>query len=426
VVPQTAGMAEIVRAELGLFERARDGLREGAFVTRARARLWSSALLIGFAAAIFWLAATAHGANDYSGRPLGTDFSSFYSAGHLVLEGHPEAPFDPARQLHAEQQLFGKSTPFYAWAYPPIFFLVTAPLAALPYLPALAVWQFATLLLYLAGIALLLRRGFDLAADRTVLLVVLAFPAVFVNLTHGQNAFLTTALFGFALVMLDERPIVAGIFFGLLAYKPQFGLMIPVVLAATGRWRTFASAAVTVLMLVALTTLLFGADVWHAFFASIGFADREILDKGAVGYDKMQGTFAAARLLGGSTTVAYAAQCAVGVLIAIALVWLWRGPASPQIKGAALCIATLLVTPFCLDYDLVLLAVPIAWLALDGHAHGFLPWEKTALCALWLLPFVSRVVGSAVHVPLGAPVLMLGFAVALRRAYAIRRVEKFA
>ena len=47
------------------------------------------------------------------------------------------------------------------------------------------------------------------------------------------------ALIAFALVQLDRRPVLAGILFGLLAYKPQFGLMIPLVLIATQRWRAF-------------------------------------------------------------------------------------------------------------------------------------------------------------------------------------------
>jgi len=68
--------------------------------------------------------------------------------------------------------------------------------------------------------------------------------------------------------------------------------------------------------------------------------------------------------------------------------------------------------------DLVILALPIAWLALDGKARGFLTWEKSVLFALWILPLVSRATGSALHIPLGAPILMLGFAMAIRRAMA--------
>ena len=102
-------------------------------------------------------------------------------------------------------------------------------------------------------------------------LLALAFPAVFVNLGHGHNGFLTAALFGFALVQPRPRPIVAGILFGLLAYKPQFGLMIPLVLAATGRWRTMLAAAATVAALALAATLAFGIETWRAFFASAGF-----------------------------------------------------------------------------------------------------------------------------------------------------------
>src|SRR6185312_2585493 len=95
-------------------------------------------------------------------------------------------------------------------------------------------------------------------ADPLWLLIAIAFPAVFVNLGHGHNGFLTAALFGAALVVLDRRPVVAGILFGLLAYKPQFGVLIPLVLIASGRWRCFAAAAVTVALSAVATTLAFG------------------------------------------------------------------------------------------------------------------------------------------------------------------------
>ncbi len=47
------------------------------------------------------------------------------------------------------------------------------------------------------------------------LLLALAFPAVLINVGHGQNGFLTAALLGGALVVLDRRPLFAGILFGL-------------------------------------------------------------------------------------------------------------------------------------------------------------------------------------------------------------------
>ena len=64
-----------------------------------------------------------------------------------------------------------------------------------------------------------------------------------INIGHGQNGFLTAALLGGALVVLDRRPLVAGILLGLLAYKPQYGVCSRIVLAVSGRWRSFAAAA---------------------------------------------------------------------------------------------------------------------------------------------------------------------------------------
>src|SRR5258708_23754680 len=143
-------------------------------------------------------------------------------------------------------KIFGETTPYYGWLYPPIFLFVVTPLALLPYPIALAVWQGASFALYLAVIATILR---PIRNDHTIarlwLIVAAAFPACFVNLGHGQNGFLSAGLFGAALAMLAPRPVLSGVLFGLLAYKPQIGLLIPVALMAAGQWGPFLAAGVT-------------------------------------------------------------------------------------------------------------------------------------------------------------------------------------
>jgi alpha-1,2-mannosyltransferase len=67
------------------------------------------------------LVVTANGVIDRQGRPLGTDFSNVYAAGTYVLAGNPQAPFNPPQQFAREQALFGQSTQFYGWHYPPFF-----------------------------------------------------------------------------------------------------------------------------------------------------------------------------------------------------------------------------------------------------------------------------------------------------------------
>lgn len=389
-------------------------LRDGAFLTRPRIRLWTIAILIGFAAALVFLALTAHGANDYAGRPLGTDFSDVYAAGSLANEGHAELAFDPAHHFAREQALFGKDTQFYGWHYPPFFLLVAAPLAHLPYVPALILWQLATLALYLLALRPLLR-----GVDGTWLLAALAFPAVFVNLTHGHNGFLTAALIAAALARLDSRPLIAGVCFGLLAYKPQFGVMIPLVLAATGRWRSFAAAAVTVAALALAVTALFGEAVWPAFLAGTHFTREVVLEQGNTGFHKIQTVFAWARMWGAPVALAYAAQALASIAVAVALVVLWRSQASMAVKGAALCVGMLLSTPYALDYDMMTLAPAIAMLAAQGLREGFRPYERVMLLALWAVPILARGFAETTHVPLGVPVMLAAFVLLASRHWVV-------
>ncbi len=402
-------------------------LRTGAWLTRERMRLVAFAMLAAYLLGFGYLVVTAHGSIDIMGRPLGTDFSNIYAAGTYVLEGRPDAPFDPLLQHERAQAIFGQDTPFYGWHYPPFFLFIAAALALMPYGLALAGWQAATFLLYLASMRAILAAAWDggsngegtrTATDHLWLLLAIAFPAVFVNLGHGHNGFLTAALIGAALVLLDRRPVAAGILFGLLAYKPQFGLMVPFVLAATGRWRTFASAAATVALLALSTTFAFGPHVWEAFLASTRFTRVVVLEAGGIGWHKIQSVFAWVRMWGGPVVMAYALQAAVTVVLGAALAWLWRGGASFALKAAALCIVAILATPYSLDYDMMLLAPAIGFCAADGCARGFLPWEKSGLAALWLVPIVARSVALATLIPLGVAVMLAVVALILRRAAA--------
>jgi alpha-1,2-mannosyltransferase len=252
--------------------------------------------------------------------------------------------------------------------------------------------------------------------DWLPLLLALAFPAVFINLGQAHNGFLTAALMGAALMQLDRRPWISGILFGLLAYKPQFGLLIPLVLIVSGRWRVLAAAAATVALLTLAVTLAFGPDVWTAFLASTKFTRTVVLEQGGTGWYKIQSVFSWVRMWGGGITLAYALQGAVTLALAATLAWLWRSRAGFALKAAALIIGCVLATPYSLDYDLMLLAPAIAYLAADGMARGFSPYEKTMLAALWIVPLIARSVPEYTWIPLAVPAMALAFVLLLRRA----------
>lgn len=384
-------------------------LRSGDFVTAARARLWAGAVIAAVAAAMVFLLATAHGPNDYQGRPLGTDFSNVYAAGKAALAGHAAAPFDIVQQRVMEQQVFGPATQLYGWHYPPFFLLIAAGLANLPYLGALALWSAATLALYLMAMRLLLKSSVapQLARGASWWLLSLGFPAVMVNLLHGQNGFLTAGLMALGLALLERKPVLSGIAFGLLCYKPQYYALIPLLLLAGGHVRALVASVLTVLVLAAAATALFGFEIWPAFLQGAHFTRTVVLEQGNTGFEKMQSVFALVRLWGGSVALAYGAQGVVALAALLSALRIWRGDTTLERRGVALCAAVLLITPYSLDYDLVVLAPMIALLSAQGARNGFGDWDLAIAMALWALPGFARPLAQHLAIPVIVPLLLL-------------------
>jgi glycosyl transferase family 87 len=171
-----------------------------------------------------------------------------------------------------------------------------------------------------------------------------------------------------------------------------------------------------VALLTLATTLTFGTSVWQAFLASTEFTRTVALEQGNTGWHKIQSVFAWARMWGAPIPLTYALQVAATAATAVALVWLWRKPASFPLKAAALCLATILATPYSFDYDMMVLAPAMAFLAVDGFARGFGRWEKSLLAALWLVPLVARSVAQLSLIPLGVPAMLAVFVMILYRA----------
>ena len=113
-----------------------------------------------------------------------------------------------------------------------------------------------------------------------------------------------------------------------------------------------------------------------------------------------QSILAVARLWGLSLRTGYAIQAVAALSAVLALVWLWTGNHSYRLKAAALVVCGLLATPYLFDYDLTLLGVAIAWLAIEGSERGFLPFEKSALALAWLAPIADRNVAKHALIPM--------------------------
>jgi hypothetical protein len=400
-------------------------VRDADWLTSARVKAYIYLLGgVTLAVALVWIGLSRHGL-DLLGKPLGADFPSFWAASRLALQGRPAQVYSFAAHAAAERGAFGGvNVPYSAFFYPPTYLLICLPLGVLPYLGALAAWLGAT---GYGGWRVV--RAWLGAPLRRWAIPMLAFPGVLSTVGHGQNAFLTTALVGAAILSWDRRPLLAGVCVGLLTIKPQLGLMIPLALVVSGRWRVIASAGATAIGLALTALAVFGFSTWRAWWAVSPLA-RRALEENWVGAEKMQSAFAAVRLLHGGVGLAYGVQAAVALAAAAILVQTMRRrpsatlAADPLAQGAVLATASLLASPFMLDYDLMLLALPLAWLVREQAKGAALPWEKTVMFAAFLLPLAGRLIAGRLGVPLGPPIVFALLLVVARRAIAGVRVEK--
>jgi hypothetical protein len=383
----------------------------GGWLDRKRIRLATRILLAAQTALFAFFVAGTHGWIVKLPGPTTTDFVSFYAAGKLADAGSASLAYDHAVHLAAEESVAGTGIGYQFFNYPPVYILPFAALAPLPYLVAFVIFEAVTLALYLvAAMCILGERGL------TALIALLAFPIVFWNFGLGQNAFLTAALFGGATLLVDRRPVVAGLVFGALCYKPQFGLLVPLALAAAGRWRAFAAAAASAGGLVLLSLMLFGADSWRRFFEVAG-GSHAMYASGRILFGGMANVFGAARLIGAGAPFAYTLQAVASLVAAAVVVVVWRRGLSLPVRAATLAAATLVAAPLALLYDLMLGAVAASWLIGDRHSPAARNWEKSALAALYLVVLHGPTHDEQWRVPVYPLAALALFAIVTARAW---------
>jgi len=328
---------------------------------------------------------------DKTGAP--SDFVAVWAAGKLASAGHPAAVYDWGAHKLVEQTAVGHPfAGYFGFHYPPTFLLVAAALSMLSYATAYTVWALGTFPAYLIAIR-------AIVGDRIGYLLAAAFPAVLANFTIGQNGFVTAGLIGGTLVLMRQRPIMAGVLLGLLTFKPHLGLLFPIALIAGRQWRVLVSATIVALAMAGASWLAFGADTWQAFVGNIGHTSQAFLSEGSADWRKLQTIFGLTRSLGGSEPLAWSLQAMVTLAAATAVAALWRSTVQYEVKAAALGTGLMLATPYLYMYDLVALAVPLAFLFRLGLTRGFLPQEMIGIglaCLLVLIfPFVDAPTGFA-------------------------------
>ena len=377
-------------------------------------------LLWGLVGAVVWAPALTLALREsdrlFDHAVFGADFASFHAASRLTLGGAPAQVYDVARHWAAQTEAM--TTSGYAYfLYPPLYLLLCWPLGLAPFFVALASW----LSLGFAACALALRRIAPPQGPLAGLPPLIAAPAAMMNAAHGQNAFLTTALMAAGGLALARRPVLAGLCFGALAFKPQLGLLLPALLLASGRLRAFFAAAGATAAFALAATAAFGVEIWRAWLDALPLA-RRVLEDGHVEPEKLQSVFAMLRLAGAPLDLAYAGQAGAALIVCATVVVAARR-AQPLAGVALVAAGAALTTPFVLRYDLMILLIPLAWLARDGARAPLRPWELAAAGLAYLAPLVPLDLAAGTGALVAPPILALFFAMIARRVLANEKGE---
>lgn len=366
-------------------------LSEAAWLTPARIRriamLFAGIALI-FLGADAWFHTRA-GVTDAAGEQLGRDFVNYWSGAHLAAQGQARKVYDIGAFLGWQRQHTAANAEFKWYSYPPVMLALSLPLAVMGYKAGLLLWLSGG---WLAFSGLLSR----LMGWRMAMLTAFAAPASFLNFLAGQNGHYTAALLGGGILLLEASPAAAGALFGLLCFKPQLAVLVPVALITGKHWRAFVAAGATALLLAAASLALFGQQTWLGFLHTAPI-NAQLMEHGDTFWHRMPTVFAMTRLLGGSVAAGYALQILSAAAAILLVARVWRSGADIRKKGAMLILATFLATPYAWDYDLVMLTFAAALLAARAIENGFRPWEKSLVALMVAMPMILSPIASVVH-----------------------------
>ncbi len=314
------------------------------------------------------------------------DFIVFHAASRAFLEGklgviYNLPAFSDFENLRYSEY-FPQPVDFRPFMYPPPWLLLTIPLAWFSVVTGYSLFMAAT-----AAFATVMagRRNF------WIWMATLTSPAALWTMIPGQNAFLNIGLFYGGMRLLDRSPVAAGILLGLLSYKPHLWILIPVALVAARRWRVLWCAIATAACMALASLVVFGPAFWIQFLEMARESSMpqftDLMFRHVSHF--MTTILVSGRILGLPTPVATAAHLA-GAAAAAIVVWraFSRHPLGDE-TTAILAVATLLVSPYLINYDLLLM-MPAALMVFRRRAEADLyPGELLFYVGLWLIPNIG-------------------------------------
>jgi alpha-1,2-mannosyltransferase len=337
---------------------------------------------------------------DPFGQLKWTDFVHFYTLGHIAQNGPVSSLYNPDALHRRQTELVPESsTEQYLSVYPPQLALLFVPLSNLSYHVAATLWALVNFAVYAISLWLAWRLVRPALPDSALLVAAAAaFPPFWSLVLNGQTTAVPIVAFSAgAIALVHGRKIVAGAALGLLLIKPQFGLMLAVVVLACGEWAMLAGLGLSALVQGVVVTGLLGHRVlldYVYLLPRIAGMPAALAPRA----EQMHSLATVTRVLPYPLSlIAWLIACA---WVSWLIVRLWRSGAPVTVRVGALVVGSLLVNPHVYLYDATVIAVPLVWFAGWFEARPSLSdnvrhqW-RLAIYALYLLLLfpTARVIG---------------------------------
>jgi hypothetical protein len=372
---------------------------------RQRKTFYLCMLTVGFGAVILagCMAKAWHQYKHYAYPAFG-DFFPLWSYAKIASTQAVTDLYDFGL-IHTRQVALGMDpTQVNPFPYAPTALLLFWPLTVLPYELSYVVWMLATLMLFMVTINRTCSRSL------LCLIGVLTAPVAAHNVLMGQTGFLTGALMIAGIMLLDTRPVLSGLFIGLLfSFKPQIALLLPIALIAGRNWRVMSIACVTMTLMAVAATMIFGWSVWSAWLAHLpaysAWFDYMMLADGRAQY--MPTVTANLKMLGLSSVTTQAVQALTAISVA-ALIYSWFRRGRSKFAVAALLVGTFLATPHAVLYDApMLLGAMVLFIeGIRARRPAFSIVDITTILLIIMLPIAMVMIDG---VPISSVPLLVAF-----------------
>ena len=367
------------------------------------------------------IAGIKNGIRDSS--PYGIDYILYYNSGKLAASGNAADIFNVPKLQGMMKEEMGTQVPWdLQWFYPPtLLLMLTAVLSRLPFYVSLLLWMVLTLGLAFLAIYLLLPKRKILA------FLTLGFPGVMFTFRWGQNSFLSTSFLAFGLYFMQENPVLAGLMFGLLTYKPQLAFFPFLLLLTAREWKTLFWSIIFTLATIGTSILAFGLDVWKAFINNFVFVSPTLMTTIWQKASHIQPTlYTSLRLFGLNEQSAKLLLIPVFIFAWILCTWVWKNTDRVSLKGSVLVLAVFSFLPYFSEYDLMELSIPFVLIAYDFLEYGCRKYEITVLIFMWVTVLLNHFIIIFAHIQICPFVIMANMLMVVMRVKKQKAYESLA